>query len=68
MTKPLVIVRRAFSTYTVVQTVESGNWLEAMNRSMAMERQNNDGEYFVRGEDEPNSNPAPYGQSGFDYL
>ncbi|TRD03823.1 hypothetical protein FJV76_14405 [Mesorhizobium sp. WSM4303] len=61
------IVRRAFSEYTTVETFV-GSWLEAMNRADALQRDNNDGEYLLRGVDEPNWRPGSSYQSPMDWL
>lgn len=61
------IVRRAFSQYATVETFV-GSWLDAMNRADALERGNRDGEYFLRGVDEPNHRPGSSYQSPMDWL
>jgi hypothetical protein len=61
------IVRRAYSEYTTVETFV-GSWLDAMNRAEELQRANNDGEYFLRGVDEPNHRPGSSYQSPMDWL
>ena len=61
------IVRRAFSQYTTMETITS-SWLEAMNRAEELQRQINDGEYFLRGVDEPNWRSGSSYQSPMDWL
>lgn len=63
----LRIVRRAYGEYTDIASVPSG-LLVAWNLADDLERANNDGEYFVRGFDEPNWRPGTAYQSGFDWL
>lgn len=60
------IVKRAFSNYETVETVTG--WLNAMQRADQLQFTNNDGEYFVKKVGETDKSPAPYTQSGFDYL
>jgi hypothetical protein len=49
------IVRRAFSTYTDIELVEG--WVNAELRAMSLKATNRDGDYLVRGIDEPNWSP-----------
>ncbi len=61
------IARRAFSNYTTVETVEG--FVAANLRSMELQAANRDGEYMVFPANEaPGQRPAPYGQSGLDWL
>lgn len=60
------IVKRAFSEYTEIETVDG--WLKAMERADYLQYTNNDGEYFVRSMEEPNQITSPYVQSGLDFL
>ncbi len=62
------IVKRAFSEYTEIETVEG--WVNAMERASILEFTHNDGEYLVLSMDEPNKTEStdPYFQSGLDYL
>jgi secreted trypsin-like serine protease len=60
------IVKRAFSVYTDIKTVDG--WLNAMTESMAMQFANQDGEYMVKQIDEPNWVGGPAYQSPMDWL
>lgn len=61
------IVRRAFSQYTTVE-VFTGTFVDASNRADAMQFANQDGEYFLRGVNEPDRRESSSYQSGFDWL
>ena len=62
------IVRRAYGSYTVVEMFE-GNLSQAILRSMDLQAERQDGEYMEFAADEtPCQRPAPYGQSGLDWL
>jgi hypothetical protein len=62
------IVRRAFSTYTDIESVE-GTYCDATLRAMALEFLNADGEYLVRAPGEPDQRLGGSAvQSGFDFL
>lgn len=52
------IVRRAYGKYTEVETVDG--WMNAMNRSMALEYANKDGEYLLREVGEPDWTPPEH--------
>lgn len=62
------IARRAFGSYTVVETME-GTLVAASLRAMALQAERQDGEYFEYPEGvTPGQSAAPYGQSGLDWL
>lgn len=61
------IARRAFSTYTTVETVEG--YVDAQLRAMILQAANRDGEYMVFSADEtPGQRFTPAVQSPMDWL
>lgn len=67
MTSQHRIVRRAFSQYTTVE-IFTGSWVDASNRADALQYANKDGEYLIRGLDQPNWSQSSSYQSGMDWL
>jgi hypothetical protein len=63
----LRIVKRAYGEYADFCSF-IGTHLAAIEFAAGQERQNSDGEYLVRGLDEPNWTPSSSFQSGFDWL
>lgn len=61
------IVRRAFSQYTTVE-IFTGSFVDASNHADALQYANQDGEYFLRGVDEPNRRESSSYQSEMDWL
>jgi len=51
------IVRRAYSEYSFVENF-TGNYVEATLHAMKLESINNDGEYFVRSQNQPDQIPG----------
>lgn len=68
MTLEFRIVRRAFSEYEVVKTMNS-TWIEALNEAKRLQRELKDGEYFevFPGADIVPPKAGNY-QSGLDWL
>jgi hypothetical protein len=60
------ITKRAFGTYTEIEHVTG--WQAAMERSMALQFANKDGEYLVKELDEPNWVGGSSYQSPMDWL
>lgn len=67
MTNQHRIVRRAFSQYTTVE-VFTGSFVDASNYADKLQYERQDGEYLLRGVNEPDRRPTSSYQSGFDYL
>lgn len=61
------IVKRAYGRYSDIETFE-GKRLDAVEYSAKMQFERRDGEYLVRGMDEPNWSPSSSYQSGMDWL
>jgi hypothetical protein len=62
------IVRRAFSQYVTVETF-TGSFVDASNRADALQYANQDGEYMLRGVNEPDRRESSGSfQSGMDWL
>jgi len=64
------IVKRAFGQYTDVAVIFGYGALEAITLCEQMERENRDGEYLIRGMDQPNWEPPTHCkvQEAFAYL
>ncbi len=64
------IVRRANSEYTTVETLPWGyGYVRALLiAEIWLEQTNHDGEYLVRGDDEPDQKSTSSYQSGMDWL